>query len=596
MIATNEALDVLRHGWQDAASTLAADVPEVAELLQARLEMAIATERLDEKHLLDTIQEVEAVTSRAGSPSSQELARRLRRTVYEYLLALDAARPLETAAAVVPQPASDPNSAMVGAEEVAALGHASRSRSGDAAELPPPAVEATVPELVTMESEASAEAGNVDLEDAVDDPASSRLPASRRRFALRRRQRRPADPASADLVDDEVIASDVPEAIEPAEAEAVDVPAWQFTPSDEPVTVESTLTDCDSDSDSEAAAVDDNPSLAADGPALTVDAGFVAPRAGFHIVEDAPAHRSTGDEEARLEMPLFSADEPAAAHAPARPGAAGTDRPGSEFLAWRPTGASLEPAAPEAAAPQARPAEAPVPSPGPSVATVQPALAPVANVLAQPAAAQPVPTPESVTPAPAREVPQFDAAAAEGGDAEPRTWGVRRQGEPRSPRRGAPSVIAAPVEDDPFENNSALSDIRRRIEERLRRKRCDEAAALLQELAQSTGGRTVADLAMNAGDRCRALGKSNAALNCYLAAARSDPVYEKPLSRLADICIDNQDTELAVSYLERIARQHRFRGEDNDALRVYRRIAAIAPYREDVLNMLMNAQRTGRLE
>ncbi|MDQ6846599.1 MAG: hypothetical protein M3019_03320, partial [Candidatus Dormibacteraeota bacterium] len=213
-----------------------------------------------------------------------------------------------------------------------------------------------------------------------------------------------------------------------------------------------------------------------------------------------------------------------------------------------------------------------------------------------PPPAHPVPTPEPVMPAPAQQVPQFAASAAEGGNAEPHSWGVRRHGEARSSRPGAPSVTAAPVEDDPFENNSALSDIRRRIEDRLRRKRCDEAAALLQELAQSTGGRAVADLAMNAGDRCRALGKSNASLNCYLAAARADPVYEQPLGRLADICIDNQDTELAVSYLERIARQHRFRGEDKDALRVYRRIAAIAPYREDVLNMLMNAQRTGQLE
>jgi hypothetical protein len=132
VIATNEAVDVLRHGWQDAASTLAADVPEVAELLQARLEMAVATERLDERHLLDTIQEVESVTARAGSPSGQALARRLRRTVYEYLLALDAARPLETAQANVDQPASAADSPMVGAEEVAALGHAATSREDEA--------------------------------------------------------------------------------------------------------------------------------------------------------------------------------------------------------------------------------------------------------------------------------------------------------------------------------------------------------------------------------------------------------------------------------------------------------------------------------
>jgi tetratricopeptide (TPR) repeat protein len=180
-------------------------------------------------------------------------------------------------------------------------------------------------------------------------------------------------------------------------------------------------------------------------------------------------------------------------------------------------------------------------------------------------------------------------------DAESRGWGVRRSGEVRSPRRGSPPIVAPAVEDDPFENNTKLSDLRRRIEDRLRRKRCDEAAALLQEMAQETGGRAVAELAMNAGDRCRALGKSNAALNCYLAAARSDPVYELPLSRLADICIDNQDTELAVTYLERIARIYRFREDDRSALRTYRRIATIAPYREDILALLMNAERTGQL-
>jgi hypothetical protein len=69
-----------------------------------------------------------------------------------------------------------------------------------------------------------------------------------------------------------------------------------------------------------------------------------------------------------------------------------------------------------------------------------------------------------------------------------------------------------------------------------------------------------------------------------------------PLSRLADICIDDKETDLAVSYLERIARLYRFRGDETSALRVYRRIATIAPYREDVLNVLMQAQRTGRLE
>ncbi len=280
--------------------------------------------------------------------------------------------------------------------------------------------------------------------------------------------------------------------------------------------------------------------------------GFVAPRAGFHIVEDAPVHRTMEHDEVRLEMPAFTADEqpqtpadPVVEQVPAAP----TD---ADFRTWRSAGPAADPAPPE---------DAP----------------------------SPIQVPSSPPPA-------FVDEEEDEIDAEQRGWGVRRHGEPRARRPGAHSVASPPIEDDPFENNTRLSDIRRRIEERLRKKRCDEAAALLQELAQETGGRAVAELAMNAGDRCRALGKSNAALNCYLAAARSDPVYELPLSRLADICIDNQDTELAVSYLERIARLYRYRGDDKAAIRVYRRIATIAPYREDILTLLMNAQRTGQLE
>jgi hypothetical protein len=545
VIATDEALDVLRHGWHDAATTMAADVPEVAELLQARLEMAIATGRLDERDLLETIHEVESVSSRAGSPSSQPLARRLRRTVYEYLLALDAIRPSETARAAIDQPAAAPGSPMVGAEEVAALGHVSRSRSGDAADT-----------------------ADAVAEDGVDE-APPAVPASRRRFPLRRRQRQAAAPATVDDAEDAVVASPpevVDEWLEPQQSEpdaqadpvvdavdaAAEAAASRFTPAGEPAVFQAELGDPPSDvaaADApEAGGVTEPASDEAQPPAPP---GFVAPRAGFHIVEDAPVHRAVEQDEVRLEMPTFTADEQPAT--PAQPVVEPTEPAPSdaEFRTWHSTG-------PDADLPEQHlPAEAPLQVP-------------------------PLPPPGPV------QEEEIDAAQ--------RGWGVRRRGEARTGRPGAQAVSASPVEDDPFENNSRLSDIRRRIEDRLRKKRCDEAAALLQALAQETGGRAVAELAMNAGDRCRALGKSNAALNCYLAAARSDPVYELPLSRLADICIDNQDTELAVSYLERIARLYRYRGEDKAAIRVYRRIATIAPYREDVLTLLMNAQRTGQLE
>jgi hypothetical protein len=179
----------------------------------------------------------------------------------------------------------------------------------------------------------------------------------------------------------------------------------------------------------------------------------------------------------------------------------------------------------------------------------------------------------------------------------PSNWSVRQPEavdlNPAPPLDARPTMPAFPSSDVP---ERALIGLRAAVEEKLRRKRCDDTAAMLQQAAQELGGEAVAELALDAGDRCRTLGKRNAALNCYLAASRADPVFEPPLARLADICIDDHDIDLAVSYLERIARLTRLRNDTRGAVRIYRRIAAIAPYRDDVLEMLMRAQTTGRLD
>lgn len=141
-----------------------------------------------------------------------------------------------------------------------------------------------------------------------------------------------------------------------------------------------------------------------------------------------------------------------------------------------------------------------------------------------------------------------------------------------------------------------LKALRKSIDDLLRRKKCAEAAAMLQQTAQDVGGRGVAEISLDAGDRCKEMGKRHAATNCYLAASRADPIYEVPLQRLADILLDDQELDQAVAYLERIARLTRLRGDVPGAMRVYRRIVNIAPYREDVLELLMRAQTTGRID
>lgn len=180
------------------------------------------------------------------------------------------------------------------------------------------------------------------------------------------------------------------------------------------------------------------------------------------------------------------------------------------------------------------------------------------------------------------------------------------QGAPREavgPDLGSalePSAAPGPGPDAPLSVNPAserdLAELRAAVEERLRKKRWDESARLLQRAAQDLGGPAVAAIALQAGDRCRNLGKRGAALNCYLAASRADPIFEQPLARLADICIEDRDIDLAVSYLERIARLTRLRGDKREALGIYRRIATLAPYRDDVLETLMRAEKSGRID
>ncbi|MBJ7610607.1 MAG: hypothetical protein JF887_14460 [Candidatus Dormibacteraeota bacterium] len=608
MIALNDAVDVLRHGWQEAASTFAPDSPEIAELLQARLEIAVANGALDEAQLLGAIDDVEAMAASAGSTSGQALARRLSRTVYEYLLALDAAPQLPEQQAHPGHIAAAENDPTAGAVEVDALGHPAGSGPGSvSAEV---AVAAHADDDQEAGGDAATTAAAAETDDLVDDTQPRRA-----RFGLRRRQHvaGPARGESADHPDEQERGPAAPsweyapttpvEAAEtaPAPVEAAeDLPAVVEAAEDVPAAADvfetaPAVVEAADEFVADVAATESllEPPVAHDATEISVEQpvagsaeemlveepaseshepveageGFVAPRAGFHIVEDTHPNTVPSDrDKSPLTMPAFAADDVAA-------GVATTDA--------EPDSDTPTPTAAAAAQPGATPASATFQWTRPTEPVVDDSAAPAAPTGAP--GAEGSATSDSL----AAGVHMDAADEADDTEIDPENgWRVRAKGADGS----------AGMEEDPFESNPKLADLRRRIDEKLRRKRCDEAAALLQELAQETGGRIVAELAMDAGDRCQSLGKSNAALNCYLAASRADPVYELPLSRLADICIDDQDTELAVSYLERIARLYRFRGDDKAALRVYRRIATIAPYREDVLSILLSAQNTGRFE
>ncbi|MHB8718775.1 MAG: hypothetical protein ACYDAC_07780 [Candidatus Dormibacteria bacterium] len=472
MIATSPSLDVLRHGWLDAAAALAPEVPAIAELLDQRLEDVVRTQRLSEEDLLATIAEVEAAAAAAGTPAAAALTMRLRRTVYEFLLAVDATSAVELAAA---------------AEPILPAAPVTVEPPGDLAT----AVAEGAPEALPEGS--SGEAGT-------SDPDEGAMAEAAQEPAPQTAEDDPSIEAEGDVTAVASAAADLAEATED-EAEATEPPhaGLTGTATDEAAWIAEVDLDVDEVAPATAPGLDGSSTT----ESLTeFSETFLAPRAGFHIT----------DEGARTAAPGVPATFALDATAPSQP--ADTVLEGAQ------------PTADQASLWRVRP------SPGGAH----------------------------------REVTRSDHAPQFGEDS-----------------------------DDPFDLGSRLFEERRRIEDRLRRKKCDEAAAMLQALAQETGGRAVAELGMDAGDRCRGLGKTNAALNCYLAAARADPIFEGPLHRLADICIDDQDVDLAVSYLERIARLHQLRGDHTGALRVYRRIVTVAPYREDILTMLMNARNNGQL-
>jgi hypothetical protein len=536
---TIDTLGMIRRGWQEVAATVAPRVPGLSDLLEKRLGEAIRLGSLDESSLLAIVDAATQLAANAGAVDvAPTLSKRLRRHVYEYLLSLDAAAAddeVRPAPPTLAQP--DGTGPLIGADEVAALGR----------ELPPGTTAAGLDPVAFAEPWPQAGAAA---------PPSAGEPAPRFSFHI-------GDP-------DDLLSP----APRPGEriADGSGVSAGDvFAPADLPP--------------------------------------------GGHDPLSMPRRASFADPSSwpKPLTPQLRGGRPASADAPlaggqddgsAAPGASEPLAPQPRFqeLSWPPRTAETAPAgngrSPTAEA-DGRVATDPEP------AGTSEAGAPVAEATETPGRLSHQDPAAPVTPPDpgSAEAPAGSPGASEDPGSEPAPQPRAGPGwAPRQPETvelhlvppSDPGTRWAGVADPISEQD--LAQLRSSVEEKLRKKRCDDAAAILQQAAQELGGQAVAELALDAGDRCRTLGKRNAALNCYLAASRADPVYEAPLARLADICIDDQDIDLAVSYLERIARLTRLRGDQRGALRIYRKIATIAPYRDDVLEMLMRAQTTGRID
>jgi len=548
MTMTTTNVEILRQGWLDAASALAPGLDTLPEFLEHGLEAAVIDERLDEQSLLRVVTEVTAAA--ADSLPAEELyflTRRLQRAVYEYLLSLDA----------LPEPPprrdgtnghAPQDTTLIGAEEVAALG-----RNGHVKTVAEPVhVPNATPKAEPVPEHEEAPAPVAEVQPI---PVAEAQPEQ----AIEDQPDTVATISDADRVEAGL-----------AELDSHLSPDDMYEPDPEPEAVVEAVEDAEPD--------------AAAAPTTSTRPAFTLFRRNGTAASKAETAPATGAGAPEAEEPAApssngkSATRPAAASNGAVASGAAPVDDGEAFVKPK-DGFHLSDLA-DFAVVQRAPAEPEAPE------------APAEHV-------------EAVEAAPA---PEFTSADQEDEDSEPDVM-------PASPARDLANGAAArgwrlrddDVEqahdltsdsdaDDRFETDPEVVEARLEINDRLRRRRCDEAAALLQRLANDVGGRALAELALDAGDRCRALGKGNAALSCYLAASRADPVHETPLLRLADICIDDHDIDLAVSYLERVTRLRRLRNDDKGALKLYRKIVTIAPYRDDILAMLMRAQANGRFD
>jgi len=226
------------------------------------------------------------------------------------------------------------------------------------------------------------------------------------------------------------------------------------------------------------------------------------------------------------------------------------------------------------------------------VETISPPNAPTpAPYPAPPPAPPPAPAPAAMAPPQGPPAAPLMAAAAPPPMVEPRSRPTISGGSGWSVRERTPS---GRVQSEKL--GAALTDVTRKIGEWIGRKKYGQAAAVIQQLCQDVGGQEAANLAVETGDLCLSRGKRMAATSCFVAALRADPVSEPALARLAELCIEDQQVDLAVAHLERLAQLARLRGDDTAALRAYRQIAGIAPHREDVLAMLVQARVAGQLD
>ncbi len=122
-----------------------------------------------------------------------------------------------------------------------------------------------------------------------------------------------------------------------------------------------------------------------------------------------------------------------------------------------------------------------------------------------------------------------------------------------------------------------------------------EASALAARLAAAAPSTEVSDAACALGERCRDGREADAARVAFLSAVVAQPPCERACWQLAALAYARKDPKDSARWLEFVARLMRARVADQDALAVYRQIAALTPGRRDVQELVRIGSLNGSL-
>src|ERR1035437_1056479 len=99
MVSRDFDLELIHKGWLDAVATEAPHIDGLSALIDEHLAKLAQHSNIDEGHLLLVVDDATEFAARSSDAITvSRLGKRLRRSVYEYLLALDA----------LPDPNDDP--------------------------------------------------------------------------------------------------------------------------------------------------------------------------------------------------------------------------------------------------------------------------------------------------------------------------------------------------------------------------------------------------------------------------------------------------------------------------------------------------------